>query len=227
MYLIWLGFDAKITFWLALLTMIFGFGSGVWKNVSANLVDWHLVRQYLKVCIPLSMLGGTLSSHASHGLVLAAFGVFVIAFGFYRILQQCRPGSTAVKQHDRVYWGVGAIGGFLLGFISTGLGKLLCPCLMNHQQTHHHAKAIGTTVTITFVVSFFALGSRVDASLVQALVQSQAVFISTMFFVVPGVVIGGHLGPLVAQKLERAHLETYSGMLLVLVGVLILLHFIT
>ena len=226
-YIIWLGFDAKTAFWLGLLTMIFGFGAGVWKNVRANLIQWFLARQYLKVCIPLSVLGGILSTQVSHDLVLTAFGVFITAFGFYRILQQFRPGGTAVEQHDRVYWGVGAIGGFLIGFITTGLGKLLCPCLMNHRQIHHHAEAVGTTVTIAFVVNFFALGSRMDATLVQTLVQDQAVLIATMLFVVPGVIIGGHFGPLVAQKLERAHLQTYSGVLLVLVGALILLHFIT
>jgi len=48
-YVIWLGFDAKTAFWLALLTMIFGFGSGVWKNARANLIQWFLVRQYLMV----------------------------------------------------------------------------------------------------------------------------------------------------------------------------------
>ena len=64
---------------------------------------------------------------------------------------------------------------------------------MNHRQIRHHAEAVGTTVTITFVVNFFALGSRMDAALVQALIQDQAVLISTMFFVVPGVVIGGHV----------------------------------
>jgi len=98
---------------------------------------------------------------------------------------------------------------------------------MNHRRIHHHAEAVGTTVMITFVVNFFALGSRMDAALVQSLIQDQAVLISTMLFVAPGVIIGGYIGPLVAQKLERVHLETYSGVLLVLVGALILLHFIT
>ncbi|HIA13497.1 MAG TPA: sulfite exporter TauE/SafE family protein [Nitrospirales bacterium] len=102
-YVIWLGFDAKTAFWLALLTMIFGFGSGVWKNARANLIQWFLVRQYLKVCIPLCVLGGIVSTQVSHTQVLTAFGVFITAFGFYRILQQFRPGGTPVEQHDRVY----------------------------------------------------------------------------------------------------------------------------
>ena len=226
-YVVWLGFDAKTAFWLGLVTMMFGFGSGVWKNFRANLIHWFLVRQYLKICIPLSVGGGILSSHVSHSLVLSMFGVFITAFGCYRILQQVGLRGAPPIPHTRVYWSVGAIGGVLIGFITTGLGKLLRPCLMNHRQIHHHAEAVGTTVTITFIVSFFALCSRMDTALVEALVRDQAVLISTMFFVVPGVVLGGYLGPLVAQKLERAHLEMYAGVLMVLVGGMILLHIIT
>jgi len=226
-YVIWLGFDAKTAFGLGLLTMIFGFGSGVWKNAHSNLICWFLVRQYLKVCIPLSVVGGLLSRQVSHDLVLIAFGVFITAFGFYHILRQLGSRDRPVKLHDRIYWGVGAISGFLIGFITTGLGKFLRPCFMNHRQIHHHAEAVGTTVTIAFVVNFFALGSRMDAALIQTLVRDQAVLISTMLFAIPGVVIGGYIGPIVAKKIERVHLETYAGVLLVLVGALVLLRFIT
>jgi hypothetical protein len=38
-YLIWLGLDPKTTFWLALLTMIFGFGSGIVKNLRSKTVN--------------------------------------------------------------------------------------------------------------------------------------------------------------------------------------------
>ena len=57
-----------------------------------------------------------------------------------------------------------------------------------------------------------------DAVFIEALVQNQVILISTMLFVAPGVMIGGYTGPLVAQKLERVHLEMCSGVLLMLVG---------
>ena len=44
-YIIWLKIDPKAGFWLALLTMIFGFGSGAIKNILSKTVNWYLVRQ--------------------------------------------------------------------------------------------------------------------------------------------------------------------------------------
>ncbi|TFH04000.1 MAG: hypothetical protein E4H06_03585 [Methanosarcina sp.] len=38
-YMIWLGFDAKMSFWLGLLTMIFGFGSGTLRNLKQKTIS--------------------------------------------------------------------------------------------------------------------------------------------------------------------------------------------
>ena len=52
-YLICVKLDPLVTFWLALITMIFGFGSGVVRNIHQGTVNRYLVRQYLIPTIPV------------------------------------------------------------------------------------------------------------------------------------------------------------------------------
>ena len=51
-FTIWMNMEPQISFWLSLLTVVFGFGSGVYKNFKIKTINWFLVGQYLKVCIP-------------------------------------------------------------------------------------------------------------------------------------------------------------------------------
>ena len=221
-YMIWIGIEPKVGFWLALLTMIFGFGSGVYKNLRSRTVNWYLVRQYLKVCLPASIVGGALSTQAPQQLLLTCFGVFVAGYGAYSLISYFRQSSQAAEPHGKIYWGVGAIAGFLLGLIATGLGKLILPCYINHERIKQPADAVGTTVVIVFIVNLFALVSRMNGKLLSALVDNGPEIMSVMLWVAPSVVLGGQVGPQIAQRLPRHILRAYVGALLIVVGALIL-----
>jgi uncharacterized membrane protein YfcA len=221
-YMIWIGIKPKVGFWLALLTMIFGFGSGVYKNLRSRTVNWYLVRQYLKVSLPASILGGALSAQAPQQLLLTCFGVFVTGYGAYSLVSYFRQATQAIETHRKIYWGVGLIAGFLLGLIATGLGKLILPCYINHERIKKPAEAVGTTVVIVFIVNLFALVSRMNRELVETLSGSGPYIVSVMLWVAPAVVLGGQLGPQIAQHLPRHTLRAYVGGLLIVVGGLIL-----
>lgn len=217
-YTIWMEIDAKVGFWLALLTMFFGFGSGVWKNLCNQTICWYLVRQYLKVCIPASLLGGILSIYMYQTVLLSSFAAFVIGYGSYLIFRFFIPKKDELLNHDRIYWGVGFIAGLLKGLIATGLGKLLFPCYINHQQIRSPADAVGTTVVVVFIVNLVALLSRMSGELTQTLIDNQTYIISIMLWVAPAVLLGGQIGPAIAQKLSKRYLRLYVGVLLILVG---------
>ena len=48
-YLLWMGLEPKVAFWVSLLTMLFGFGSGVYRNLRDRTFDAHLIGRYLLV----------------------------------------------------------------------------------------------------------------------------------------------------------------------------------
>jgi uncharacterized membrane protein YfcA len=68
------GIDPKTGFWLALLTMIFGFGSGVIKNLKQQTINWYIVKQYLRITIPAGILGAILAHFAPAQVLIVIYG---------------------------------------------------------------------------------------------------------------------------------------------------------
>lgn len=220
-YMIWLNIEPKVGFWLALLTMIFGFGSGVWKNLKAKTINWHLTKIYLKITIPASLIGALLSSYAPIKILLLIFAGFVISYGSFLLYQFFKSDSTQEVPHNNIYWKTATIAGFLKGLVATGLGKLILPCMVNHQSIKHHSEAVGSTVMIVFIINIVSLIGRMNASLVDSLILNQTYIMMIMIWVAPSVVIGGQIGPVIAQKIPKIYMRAYVGALLIFVGILI------
>ncbi|MCG7844095.1 MAG: sulfite exporter TauE/SafE family protein [Methanomassiliicoccales archaeon] len=226
-YVIWLGIDPKTSFWLALLTMLFGFGSGIVRNLKNGTVNWPIVKQYLKITVPFAILGALVVPYAPAELLLLLFGSFVILYGLFQICSHWlffQKNQTAViETGDKIYWARAAIAGFLKGLIATGTGKIIMPCILKHCNVRTAAEAVGSTVVIIFMVNLFALIFRLTPSFISTLAEQKELIFSIMVWVAPGVLIGGQIGPAVAKKLSKRGVQIYTGFLLVFVGVLIYL----
>ena len=135
-YLICVKLDPLVTFWLALITMIFGFGSGVVRNIHQGTVNWYLVRQYLIPTIPGAVIGALLTSYVNGEVLVFIFGSFIFIYGSF-LLKSSISSRKAQVRHNRIFWGVGFLAGFLKGFIATGLGKLIVPGMWNHEKVSH------------------------------------------------------------------------------------------
>jgi uncharacterized membrane protein YfcA len=224
-YFIWLGIDPKTSFWLALLTMIFGFGSGIVWNVTQKTVHWTIVKQYLKIAVPFTILGTLLVPFAPANLLLELFGSFVIVYGAFLIYrfglfyEKREPAGS--ETGEKIYRIWAALAGFLKGLIATGTGKIIMPCVLKHCKIRTPAEAVGSTVVIIFVVNLFATCFRLTPDFVSTLAEQRDLILSIMIWVAPGVMIGGQMGPFVAKKLSKRGIRVYVGILLVFVGLLI------
>lgn len=222
-YLLWLGLEPRVAFWVSLLTMLFGFGSGVWRNLRAGTIEWYLVRRYLAIAGPAAVAGALGSTRAPVSGLLLAFAAFVLIYGARLLVEFVRTGGRGdePEPHRRIRWPVGALAGVLQGGIASGSGTLLMPAILHHRRIRHHAEAVGSTVALVFALSLLAVLFRVDARLLGALVEQAGEIASIMLFAAPGVVVGGQLGPRLAQRLPRRYLRPYLGVLLIVVGVLV------
>lgn len=221
-YLLWMQLEPRVAFWTSLLTMLFGFGSGMVKNLMAGTIDMELVRHYLKVMAPATAVGALASPRLPITALLLAFSAFVICYALF-LLYDSRPGKAEPERHERMFWGVAGIGGFLHGSIATGSGTLILPCLLHHRRLAHHAVAVGTTVTLAFVCSVISVSFRVDGALWESLMENRSLILAMIAFSGPGVIVGGQLGPMVAQRLPRSWLRRYVAVLLIGVGALVAL----
>ncbi|PKL69900.1 MAG: hypothetical protein CVV30_00560 [Methanomicrobiales archaeon HGW-Methanomicrobiales-1] len=226
-YVIWLGIDPKTSFWLALLTMLFGFGSGIARNLKNKTVNWPVVRQYLKIAVPFAIAGSLLVPFAPAELLLVLFGSFVMIYGAFLIGRfGLFPRENALEipeTGETIYWARAALAGFLKGLIATGTGKIIMPCVLKHCKIRTPAEAVGSTVVIIFVVNLFAVLFRLTPGFISTLAEQKDLIFSIMLWVAPAVIIGGQIGPSVTKKLSERGIRIYVGILLVFVGVLIYL----
>ena len=225
-YLLWLRLDPQLGFWLSLVSMIFGFSSGLARNLRQGTINFFLLRQYLKVVLPLTIVGALVAPFVRPRWLFFAFAIFVFIYSTRVLLSLvCNKGSTPPVKDERIHWGVAALGGLLTGLITVGLGKLVLPYCLRHKQCQSPAEAVGTTVALVFAVSLCASLARLTPPLLHSLSTEYQQLFDILLFVVPGVLIGGQLGPRVAYRISPTALRSLLVVVLYLISGLMFLRF--
>lgn len=219
-YLFFIELNPKIVFWLALLTMLFGFGSGVIRNIYQGTVNWYIVKQYLIPTVPAAVVGSLLTSYVNEKVLIFIFSSFVFIYGTYQLIVSIKPQKAQVK-HQKVFWEVGFIAGFLKGLIATGLGKLIVPGMWNHEKIEHPSQVIGSAVVIIFIVDIVAALSRMNPVFVSGLIDNRTTLMSVLIFVLPSVVIGGQIGPQIIRNADVNRLKIFISVTLIFISILI------
>jgi uncharacterized membrane protein YfcA len=224
-YLIGLGIDPKTTFWLALLTMVLGFGSGIIRNLKQKTVNWPIVQRYLKIAVPFAVLGSLLVPFAPVNVLLVLFASFVLIYGAFLVhrfgFSSTGKDSVYPEHHDKICWIRAASGGFLKGLIASGTGKLIMPCILRDRGIRSPAEAVGSTVVIIFIVNIFAVVFRLTPDFISILAAQRDMIVSLMIWVAPGVIIGGQIGPSIARRFSERGIRIYVGILLIIISLLI------
>jgi uncharacterized membrane protein YfcA len=221
-YLLWLRLDAPIAFWLGLFTMLFGFGSGVIRNFRDGTFDGVIVRRYLVIAVPAALVGGWASGSVNQALIVALFGIFLIVYALL-IAGRTLGMRTDGDRHDNVPVSIALLGGALTGLISIGIGILAMPSVLRHRSSRSPGAAIGSLVMIIFFTSLAATIGRMRPSLISALLRDSSQMFAIAIWAVPGVVVGGQIGPRLAQMLpSERHTRLYFSAVLLVVGVLTL-----
>jgi uncharacterized protein len=219
-YLLWFRLDAPVAFWLGLFTMLFGFGSGVIRNFRDGTFDGALVRRYLLIAIPAALVGGWASGSVNQQLIVALFGAFLIMYAIV-IAGRTLGMRTDLDRHDNVPFMIAMVGGALTGLISIGIGIMAMPSVLRHRSSRSPATAIGSLVMIIFFTSLAATIGRMRPALVSALRHNSSQMIAISIWAVPGVVVGGQVGPRLAQMLPSTrHTRLYFSAVLLVVGML-------
>jgi uncharacterized membrane protein YfcA len=243
LFVIVLGLDPVIAIGAALVTEVFGFASGVVAHARARAIDWLAVRRLVAVSVPLAVVGSLLAGFAPETLLklLLGFGLLFIAFTFIRhhdpevedeeIAEGVGIVSPSVTRHivlsdDTVYdyelcrmneGRLGAaIGGLLVGLISTGLGEANSYSLVKRCRIPSRV-AIAVSVT---TVAATALAASV-AHLIDFLGNPDAdgaLILSIVVFTIPGVIIGGQLGPKITGRVPERTLIRSLGWLFLAVA---------
>ena len=245
-FILGLGLPAEVAIGTGLITEVFGFASGLFAYVRKRLIDYRLGLALMIVTVPAALVGTWLGGRVDADVLtsILAVGLFAVALSFLRSPdpsdrermdadiaemwddpKTCLTSATGQqicytvcnRTEGRTIAGVGAL---FMGMISTGLGEMNGYYLLQRCRVPSSV-AVATSV---FVVAVTALAA--SAGHVVKFAQGDPATLNTVFnltiFTVPGVLIGGQIGSVLAHRISQKLLETGLGVLFILIGLLML-----
>lgn len=244
-FLLALRLPPEVAIGTGLITEVFGFSSGLFAYMRKQLIDYRLGFQLLWVTVPLALIGTWASSQIAPDMlkVILGIGLFAIAVSFLRspsheevkhldseisaesIHQTCiQPAvgqeicyTVCNRTEGRLLSGLGAL---FMGLVSTGLGEMNGYFLLRRCRVPS-AVAVATSVLVVTVTALTAAGGHLY-QFVQEGGDTMSTVLSLVTFTVPGVLIGGQVGPWVAHRISQSMLERLMGILFIAIAVLTL-----
>lgn len=248
LFILVLKLDPAVAVGTALITEFFGFSSGVFAYWKRRLIDVKLGRALLMFSIPGAIVGSLMADRFPPEILKSIFGVGIIFIGSqlytaYRREERERLDgeieADSRESHESVLTDVSgkvyqyticnkdqgalfaAVGGAFLGMISVGLAEL--------QEYHLVARcrvptpvAVATSVFVVVVsVLIASLGHFYNfATSADSTIMTRV--LSVIVFTVPGVLIGGQIGPLLQARLNPDVVKVGLALLFIAVGVFML-----
>ncbi|MEL7447594.1 MAG: sulfite exporter TauE/SafE family protein [Pseudomonadota bacterium] len=227
----------------ALLTETFGFTSGFVGYYRKRLIDGAIVRRFLWISVPIAVAGAFLAHFVADGVLIAGYAALVLALAYIHVFvphDQPGPEVTAdpsdpdqrllIDSSGReyvyrvptlgprgiVYTGVGS---FLTGMLSVGIGEVIVPQLTKRGVPMPVAVAASVAIVIVTVAcaSFTLIVQLINAG------GWQAVPWNLVVYSIPGVIIGGQIGPRLQGRVSHRTMEHAIGALFfVIAGAMLL-----
>lgn len=247
-FMLGLGLEPEVAVGVGLITEVFGFGSGLLAYVRRGLIDYQLGFQLLIFTIPMALLGtwaaGIIPAYMLQTVLGIGLSVLAISFLLTPEPQDVALLTPAIEQDsgnhqpesclitadgEEIRYSIGnktegrilaSVGGLFIGMVSTGLGELNGYFLL--QRCNVPSKvAVASSV---FVVAITALLASVGHAIQFAQAGNDVLntVLRILTFTVPGVIIGGQIGPKVAELIPQHAMEKALGILFLFVSALML-----
>jgi len=247
LFMLALQLDAKIAIGTALINELFGFTSGVIAYIKSKLIDFTLAKNLLLFSVPTAILGSYYADLIPEVILKSIFatGLLFIGYQIYTSWRQeikekleakhkkefeddfeskLTDSSGNVYKYTICNKGMGrvfaGVGGAFLGMISVGLAEL--------QEYHLVAKckvptpvAVGTSIFVVVITVFVAsVGHFYEFATEGGAVLEKVV--NLVIFSVPGVILGGQIGPKLQKVLPEDKLKIGIAFLFMAIGVFML-----
>jgi len=247
-FLLGLGLPPEVAIGTGLITEVFGFASGVTSYVRRGLVDYALARSLLLTTAPLAVAGSWIVPLIRPDILEVVLGMGLVAVGLSFLGapdddEKARldagiaadltggPGESRIRTsageeiryrvcnraEGRTVAGIGAL---FMGMISTGLGELNGYFLLRRCRVPSRV-AVATGVMVV-AVSALSAATVHFWRFTQTGGDTLSTVLSLCLFTVPGVILGGQLGPALATRIPQHVLERGLGVLFAVVGGLLL-----
>ncbi len=247
-FLLALGLPPEVAIGTGLITEVFGFASGVSAYVKRRLIDYRLAGSLLVATVPMAVVGTWFAGVVSADILKTILGVGLLVVGLSFLRTPDHEDQTRMDRAIEKDFGKGkgervittaegeeigytvcnrtegrltaGVGALFMGMISTGLGELNGYFLLQRCRVPSRV-AVATSVFVVAITALVAASGHV-LKFAQNGGDALDTVIAICIFTVPGVIVGGQLGPKVASKISQHALERILGVLFLLVGALML-----
>lgn len=248
LFILALGFPPNVAIGIGLITEVFGFASGLFAYARKRLIDYRLGLSLLIATIPAALIGSFVGGSINPDIlkVILGVGLFVVAINFLRVpdhedvanlnnaIQAKYSGENAetsliTREGEEIRYTVcnrtqgrliSGIGGLFVGMISTGLGEMNGYFLLQRCRVPSKV-SVATSVFVVAVTVLFASTAHFF-QFMQAGSDVLQLVLNVVIFTIPGVIIGGQLGTIVASRVSQSTMETAVAILFILVAALTL-----
>ena len=195
----------------ALITQTFGFLSGFIGYYRRRLIDFGIAFRIIRVSVPVAIAGALVAGVVHDSILLASYAVLVAVLAVVMWLNRVprlaehddlARQRTVTDSRGRTYTfddpdlgprsaALTGVGAFLTGMVSVGIGELTISQLT--RKGLPIAVAAATSVLVVIVTIVFA-----SVTLVVQLIKAggwTAVPWNLLIYDIPGVLIGGQIGP--------------------------------
>ncbi len=224
----------------ALLTETFGFSSGFIGYYRKRIIDFALAFKFLRVAVPVAIIGALTAHLVDDGALIAGYSFLVLILAvvlvfFHHSAIEADPAFVASagedmrrmvddKGREHVYATprlgpisglITGTGAFLTGMLSVGIGEAIVPQLTRRGVPVAVAAATSVAVVIVTVASasFTLIGQLVREGGLSAVPWNLVVY------TIPGVIIGGQIGPRLQGLVSHRTMERAIGVLFMLIAV--------
>jgi uncharacterized membrane protein YfcA len=221
----------------ALITQTFGFLSGFVGYYRRQLIDFRLARQILAVSAPFAIIGALVAVFIHESILLLSYSILVAGLSFvmwrnrtprnpderwaktpeHRSITDSRGHTFEYRVPDNDGWmrfltGTGA---FLTGMVSVGIGEVTISQLTRKGLPI----AVAAATSVLVVIVTVALAS---STLVVQLIRDggwTAVPWNLLVYDIPGVLIGGQIGPRLQGYVSHVTMRRAISVLFILLAI--------
>ncbi|MBR9980479.1 MAG: sulfite exporter TauE/SafE family protein [Desulfatitalea sp.] len=191
-----------------------GMGSGTFAFWRKRRIDVHLALLLLLFTVPGIAMGAWLTKTMSPPHIRLALGVLTLLTALVFVSLHQQYGDSGIERADtkkafRYSWMVSCMG-VASGMLSVSIGEWIVP-LMRQKLSLRMGVAVATSIATIFgtcllgVTFHLVMGAQVNAA--------------ALLWAIPGVVIGGQVGPRVVERVNDRTLKEIFIFLLTLIGI--------
>jgi uncharacterized membrane protein YfcA len=227
----------------SLLTATFGFLSGFIGYARRGLIDYGVIPPFAAVGVPFAVAGAVVAHMLPSDFLRGAYAALMVVLAIIMLRhrepvareieafvdpgdeRRMRPFHRIIARNGAVYeyraprQGRGAyataLGGFLTGLLSTGIGEVVMPQLLRANRVPFPVAAATSVMIAILVVGSAAIA---QVAMLMASGGTAAVPWHLVGYTIPGVLIGGQLGPFLQGRFPQKTMEQIMGFLFVAIA---------